>query len=67
MANYNQPSDNKNNDVTEAISWILIAICFAAAWPLGVLLLISKLRDKKDGGKKKRTTVNSRPVQQAQP
>ena len=66
MANYNQPyqNNNKNHDNTEVISWILIAICFTVAWPLGVLLLISKLRDNKSGGKTKRTTVNSRPQYQ---
>ena len=66
MANYNQPyqNNNKNNDNMEVISWILIAICFMVAWPLGVLLLISKLRDNKSGGKTKRTAVNSRPQYQ---
>ena len=66
MANYNQPyqNNNKNNETTEVISWILIAVCFMVAWPLGVLLLISKLRDNKSGGKTKRTAVNSRPQYQ---
>ena len=48
-----QPSPEKptNSDMG---SWIFIAIMFAVAWPIGLILLISKL---KDGGTKKKSTA----------
>lgn len=70
MANYNRPYNNqpynkKNNDGgSELISWIIIALCFAFAWPVGVLLLISKLRDNKSPGKGNRPTVDNRTAHQ---
>ncbi len=65
MANYNQPYNKKNDSGSELVSWIIIAICFAVAWPLGVLLLISKLRDNKSQGRPKRPTVDNRTAHQA--
>ena len=41
------PKKNNNNDLG---SWILIAVMFAVAWPVGLILLLMKLSE---GGKKK--------------
>ena len=43
------PKKNNNNDLG---SWILIAVMFAVAWPVGLILLLSKLSE--GGGKKMR-------------
>lgn len=37
-----EPKKPENNDIG---SWILIAVMFAVAWPIGLILLISKLSD----------------------
>ncbi len=47
------PKKPENNDVG---SWILIAIMFMVAWPIGLFLLISKLNE----GKKKGTVSSAR-------
>ncbi len=46
------PKKPENNDIG---SWILIAVMFMVAWPIGLFLLISKLNE----GKKKVTTSAS--------
>lgn len=38
---------NNNGNKDEIGSWIIIAIAFAVAWPVGLFLLISKLSDSK--------------------
>ena len=43
------PKKNNNNDLG---SWILIAVMFAVAWPVGLILLLSKLSE--GGGRKMR-------------
>ena len=43
------PKKNNNNDLG---SWILIAVMFAVAWPVGLILLLSKLSE--GSGKKMR-------------
>ena len=43
------PKKNNNNDLS---SWILIAVMFAVAWPVGLILLLSKLSE--GGGRKMR-------------
>ena len=43
------PKKNNNNDLG---SWILIAVMFAVAWPVGLILLLTKLSE--GGGKKMR-------------
>ncbi len=43
------PKKNSNNDIG---SWIFIAVMFAVAWPVGLILLLSKLSE--GGGKKMR-------------
>ena len=45
------PSQPTNKDMG---SWIVIAVMFAIAWPIGLFLLIRKLRED-DGGKKTTT------------
>ena len=47
------PKKNNNNDLG---SWILIAVMFAVAWPVGLILLLSKLSE--GGGRKMRQTPN---------
>ena len=44
-----QPPKKNNNDLG---SWILIAVMFAVAWPVGLILLLSKLSE--GGGRKMR-------------
>jgi len=71
MANYNRPYPNYNNKKepdggSELASWIIIGLCFMFAWPVGVLLLISKLRDNKSAGKVRRPTVDNRTAHQSQ-
>lgn len=43
------PKKNNNNDLG---SWILIAVMFAVAWPVGLILLLTKLSE--GGGRKMR-------------
>lgn len=42
---FRKSDDNGNKD--EIVSWVIIAIAFAVAWPVGLFLLISKLSDSK--------------------
>ena len=49
-----QPQPPKKPDNGDMGSWIFIAVMFAVAWPIGLILLISKL--KESGGKKTTTT-----------
>ena len=55
-----QPKGDKptNSDMG---SWIFIAFMFAVAWPIGLIMLISKLNE--GGGKKKTTATTARPAQ----
>lgn len=46
-------SEKKDNDIG---SWIFIAVMFAIAWPIGLILLITKLSD----GSKRRTSSTSK-------
>ena len=64
------PKKNNNNDLG---SWILIAVMFAVAWPVGLILLLSKLSE--GGGRKmrqqareawRRTAAGSAEAQSAQ-
>lgn len=55
---HNTPDDTpsgKKQTENEILSWILIFICFAAFWPLGLFLLIRKLADS--GSKTKAKTA----------
>ena len=65
-----QPPKKNNNDLG---SWILIAVMFAVAWPVGLILLLSKLSE--GGGRKmrqqardawRRTAAGSAEAQSAQ-
>ena len=49
-----KPQPPKKPDNGDMGSWIFIAVMFAVAWPIGLILLISKL--KESGGKKTTTT-----------
>ena len=40
-----QPRPPKKNDNNDLGSWILIAVMFAVAWPVGLILLLSKLSE----------------------
>ena len=44
-----KPPKKNNNDLG---SWIFIAVMFAVAWPVGLILLLSKLSE--GGGRKMR-------------
>lgn len=44
-----QPAPPKKND-NDLGAWIFIAVMFAVAWPVGLILLLMKLSE---GGKKK--------------
>lgn len=58
-----QPAPPKKND-NDLGAWIFIAVMFAVAWPVGLILLLSKLSE---GGKKKvrRQTARSDAAQKA--
>lgn len=53
-----QPPKKSDNDIG---SWIFIAVMFAVAWPIGLILLITKLSDSS----KKRTTSTSKTARPA--
>ena len=56
--NYQDPSNNRSGSSGEGdwFSWLLIAIFFMTGlWPIGLILLISKLSDA--GGKKKKSAA----------
>lgn len=51
------PAPPQKKDDNDVGAWIFIAIMFAVAWPVGLILLLSKLSD---GGKKHRSEGYSR-------
>ena len=64
--NYKNPSNNRNKkpDNGELFSWALIAFLFLVGlWPVGLVLLISKLSD---GVSKKKPAARKSPAQQQQ-
>lgn len=54
-----QSQPPKRPDNGDMGSWIFIAFMFAVAWPIGLILLISKLSEN-DGGRKKTTDSKSK-------
>ncbi|MEA4814613.1 MAG: 5-bromo-4-chloroindolyl phosphate hydrolysis family protein [Oscillospiraceae bacterium] len=46
-------SNQKNDAVSEIMSWVLIGVAFIAFWPLGVFLLFKKLAQSSSGGRHK--------------
>ena len=41
----NNDQNNKKNSSNDAVEWVLIIIAFAVFWPVGLALLIRKLKD----------------------
>ena len=46
-------SNQKNDAVSEIMSWVLIGVAFIAFWPLGFFLLFKKLAASSSGGRHK--------------
>lgn len=53
--NANKPNKPDKNEVW---SWVVIALLFAFAWPVGLIVLLAKLSD----GKRKRTSSGAQPT-----
>ena len=53
--NANKPNKTDKNEVW---SWVVIALLFAFAWPVGLIVLLAKLSD----GKRKRPSSGAQPT-----
>ena len=47
MAESRSPRQPNKPDKNEVWSWVVIAILFAFAWPVGLIVLFAKLSDRK--------------------
>ena len=63
------PGQPKKPDNNEIWSWVVIAILFAFAWPVGLIVLFAKLSDsskrKKDRGAARQTIIESDAAREA--
>ena len=59
MAEYRNTQQPNKPDKNEVWSWIIIALLFAFAWPVGLIVLLAKLSD---GNKRKKSRSGSQPT-----
>ena len=58
MADSRYPNKPNKPDKNEVWSWVVIALLFAFAWPVGLIVLLAKLSD----GKRKRPSSGAQPT-----